>query len=150
MVASSAILAAANPQPLIAFPGWKQPVLLHLKATIGANGQPTVITTANSAGVEGSTPGLGITETANDSGIYDVTFPPARRIALGTVNINILPDVLATVANHREARIEKSTTLTNATTGKLRFNTSEQDAGAAVAAPPSGSEIHLSFWVDLG
>lgn len=150
-MSAARVLSQAVGLPLISFPTWRAPVLVHLKATIGANGQPTVVSDQDATtGEVGTTPGMSITETANDSGIYDVTFDPCRSFALGTAQINVLPNVLATVTEHRDCVIDKTDANTSAKLGKLRFNTTESDGAAAVLAPVSGSEIHLSFWADFG
>lgn len=149
MASATAIMAQANPALLISFPTWKQPVLLHLKATIAAAGAATVVSAQDTTtGEVGTTPGVSITTT--DAGAtYDVTFPPCRSIALGTVQIQVLPNVLATVTERRTTALDKTDANTSAKLGKLRFSTLT-NTGAATTAPVSGSEIHLSFWADLG
>lgn len=150
MASATALLAQSNPALLCAFPGWKQPTHVHLRATIGANGQPTVVSAADATtGDAGTTLGVTITETANDSGIYDVVFPPCRQFALGTAVIQVLPAVIGTIAQARHAQIDLTNANTSAKLGKLRFNTLDL-ATPTVVAPVSGSEVHLSFWADLG
>lgn len=150
-MSATRIIAQACPLTLAGAPNTRQLTLVHLKATIGANGQPTVVADIDSVtGDAGTTPAVTLTETANDTGIYDITFPACRQVYLGTLNINILPDVLATVASWRRAIVDKLDTTTAAKLGKIRFTTIEEDAAATVVAPVPSSEIHLSFWADFG
>jgi hypothetical protein len=152
MAGAPTIIAQSCPSLLASAPNTRLPTLVHLRATIAANGQPTVVADLDAAtGLWGTTPGVSIAETANDSAIYDVTFPPCRGLGVGTIVINVLPPTLATDADHRESKLDKTTTLTAAKLGKFRFSTVEYaDADNSVAIPPTGSEIHLSFWADLG
>lgn len=149
MAGATTILAQSCPALLISFPTWRQPVLMHLKATIGASGAPTVVSNQDvTTGEVGTTPGLSIA-TGDSGATYDVTFPPCRSIALGSINIQVLPNVLATVTERRTTALDKTDANTSAKLGKFRFSPLV-NTGATVTAPVSGSEIHLSFWVDMG
>ncbi len=147
------IIAQGTPALLVSNPGAKLPVKLSLKATIGANGQPTVVSVV-AGGIAASSLAVGITETANDSGIYDVTFPACKALDVGSINVNVLPNVLATTTQRRIVAIDKTAAQTaggiaGSSLGRFRFSTSTVDAtGGAVTAPVSGSEIHANWWVD--
>lgn len=150
------ILAQGAPCQAVSYPGAKYPAKLSLKATIGANGQPTVVSTSVISGTVATTISVSMTETANDSGIYDVVFPGAKLLDVGSININVLPAVLATTTQRRVSAIDKTAAQTagavaGSTQGRFRFSTSTIDAtGGAVTAPVSGSEIHANFWVEYG
>lgn len=145
------IIAQATNWLMASAPNTRQLTLVHLRATIGANGQPTVLADIDATtGDAGTTPAVTLAETADNTAIYDVTFPPCRQVYTGSIHIQIFPDVLATVANHRFAMLDKTDANTAAKLGKFRFTTAEYDAAAGIAVPPTGSEIHLSFWADFG
>ncbi len=147
------IIAQGTPSLIVSNPGAKLPTKLTLKATIGANGQPTVVNTVAN-GIAATTVGVNITETADNTGIYDVTFPAGKILDVGSINVNVLPNVLATTTQRRIVAIDKTVAQTNGglagqQLGRFRFSTSTVDAtGGTVTAPVSGSEIHANFWVD--
>lgn len=151
MPSSASILAAGNPSLLAAFPGWKAPTFLNLRATIGASGVATVIGTASANGDPGTTPGLGLARTA--AGVYELTFPPCRSVAWSTLKVNTKTDSAAggtfAVTDVRQVAIDRNTTNTNAGTGKGRLGFFT-NAGLVPAELEDGIEVILSFWADLG
>lgn len=147
-MSASKVLSQGIPALLVCFPGWKQPCLLHLRATIaGGSGAATIVSVASASGQAASS--LDFTINRQAAGTYDVTYNPCRQIAEGTLQVNVIPPVLATAADRRVPAIDINTTNTNAKTGKLRFNLVPPNS-AVVTDPVAGSEIHLSFWADLG
>ncbi len=149
------IIAQSVPCQLYAGPGGKLPTKLSLRATVGANGQPTIVSSqaVDANGVMATTPKLTLTETADNTGIYDVTWPAGRALDLGSISVNVCPNVLATVSERRHCAVEKGGTNTNAglagvSVGRFRFNTCT--IAGAITAPVTGSEIHASWWVDFG
>jgi hypothetical protein len=149
MASAASILAQAIPCLLNAFPGWKSPVHLHLRAAIGAAGAPTVVSVVDATtGAAATTTGLSIARVS--AGVYDVTFPPCRQFALGTLN-GAAGSVSAgsfVTADPRVIAYDKSTTNTNAKTGKLRVVFAN---GTAINTElGNGQEVALSFWADLG
>lgn len=147
-MSAAKILAQSNPALLIAFPGWRQPVLMHFRATIGASGAPTLATTASGNGDPPSTPDFTISRVS--AAVYDITFAPCRSVAWGTFNVVCKTTSSGSFASAdpRSLALDKSTTNTNATTGKARFclaqgTTLNTELG-------NGQEITGSFWADLG
>lgn len=147
-MSATKVLSQGNPSLLVSIPGFKAPVLLHLRATIaGASGAATIVSATS---VSGQAPtSLDFTLTRQAAGTYDLVMNPCRAIAEGTVVINVIPPVVTVGADRRVPAIDKSTTNTNATTGKLRFNLVPPN-NTTVTDPVDLSEIHMSFWVDLG
>lgn len=150
-MSSAKVIAQATSGPLISFPGWKCPVLLHLKATIGGGaGVATVVADQDATtGEVGTTPGMSIARAA--AGIYDVTFDPCRSFALGTLKINLATASggFATAAELRQGLFDRLDANTSAKLGKLRIGF-PTNAGAAPTELLDNSEIHLSFWADFG
>lgn len=150
MSAPKVIAQAAN-LPLIAFPTWKVPVLIHLKATIGGGaGVATLVTDQDATtGAVGSTPGVAIAR--NAAGIYDITFDPCRSIALGTVSIMLgtATGGFAVAAELRQGMFDRLAANTSAKLGKLRIGF-PTNAGLAPTELLDNSEIHVSFWADFG
>jgi hypothetical protein len=144
------IIAQAAPSVLVSSPGVKLPTKLSLKATIsGGAGAPTVVSVvANN--VEASS--LGVSISTADSGLtYDVTFPAGKQLDVGSINVNVLPNVVATTSERRHVAIDKTAANTNGGTagaqlGRFRFNVST--LGGTLTAPVAGSEIHANWWVD--
>lgn len=147
-MSASSIIAQSIPSLLVAFPGWKLPTLIHLRATIGATGAPTVQTTTGGNGDPASTPGVSIARVS--AGVYDLTFPPCRQVAwgsLGAIAKTVTAGAFVT-ADPRVPVLDKSTTNTNATTGKARICFAN---GTAINTElGNGQEVSLSFWADLG
>jgi len=130
-------------------PNTRLPTLVHFKATIaGASGAATLVADIDAtSGDAGTTPGLTLTRSA--AGVYDLTFPACRQLYMGSVRINVLPNVIATGTEQRIVGIDKTDANTSAKLGKLRFNTVAV-GGSTVTDPVDGSEIHGSFWADFG
>jgi hypothetical protein len=150
-MSAAKVISQGVEQSIISVPGLnKLPTLLHLRAQI-TDGSGTAVVVADldaTTGFAGTTPGMTITRSA--AGQYDVTFDPCRGIALGTVNINVIPNVVATVTEGRQVHIDKTAANTSAKLGKLRFDTLLTTGAGVATDPVSGSEIHLSFWADFG
>ena len=150
MASATTILAQSIPCLLNAFPGWKQPVHVHIRATIGGSGVATVVSDGDATtGDAGTTPGVSIARQA--AGIYDVTFPPCRQAAWGSLvgNVFTASGGFAVAAEYRPMAVDKTDANTSAPLGKLRvgFYT---NAGGVPTELLTGAEIHLSFWADLG
>jgi len=130
-------------------PNTRMPVLIHFRATIaGASGAATLVADIDAtSGDAGTTPGLTLTRSA--AGVYDLTFDPCRQVYMGTCNILVFPNVLATGTEGRFVAIDKTNANTSGNLGKLRFNTVAV-GGSTVTDPVDGSEIHGSFWADFG
>lgn len=139
MAGAPTILAQAVPCLLNAFPGWKQPTHVRLRATIaGGAGAPTAVAAQ-------TTPGLTIS--GGTSGVYKILFPNCRNIA--DVNVQIYSPTPETAAARYHAVVDADTAETNATTGELAFTTAPADDGVPEALPNSNI-IEASFWLDLG
>lgn len=150
-MSAAKVIGQAVSGPVLSFPGWRIPVLVHLKATIaGGAGVATVVSDMDATtGALGTTPGMSIVRQA--AGIYDVTFDPCRSIALGTVEIQLgtASGGFATAAELRKGLIDRLAANTSAKLGKLRIGF-PTNAGAAPTELLDNSEIHLSFWADFG
>lgn len=147
-MSASSILSQGNPSLLSAFPGWKAPTYLHVRATIGATGAATVVAATDAAGRAGTTPGLTITRVS--AGVYDIVHPPCRSVAYGTLAAAAGGSSAGSpqTTDPRVVNYDKSTTNTNATTGKMRVIFANGTAVNTELA--NGSEINVSFWADLG
>lgn len=148
MASAASILAAGNPSLLVAVPGAKAPTLLNVRATIGGTGVATVVSTTSANGIPGTTPGVSIARVS--AGVYDITFPACRAIWLGTLtgSAGSVSAGAFVAADARYIVYDKSTTNTNATTGKLRVAFA---TGASVTTElGNGQEVNVSFWADLG
>ncbi len=144
------LIAQSCPAGLWSAPSTRLPTLVHFRATIaGASGAATLVADIDAtSGDAGSTPGLTLTRSA--AGIYDLTLPPCRQILMGTVNVNVLPNVVATVTEGRTVHIDKTDANSSAKLGKLRFLTMLTTGAGVATDPVDGSEIHGSFWADFG
>ncbi len=146
------VLAQAAPHQAVSYPGAKHPAKLTLRATIaGGAGAPTVVS-AVSGNLGGTTVGVNIT-TADSGLTYDVTFPAGKILDVGSINVNVLPNVVATTSERRHVAIDKTAANTNggvsgSSLGRFRFNVST--LGGTLTAPVAGSEIHANWWVDYG
>jgi hypothetical protein len=149
-MSATRIIAQAVPSLLAAFPGWKLPTLLHLRFTVGATGAPTVQSSVSAAGDPATTPGVSVTR--QSAGVYNMTFPPCRQVAWGSLtsvakSVSAAGQTFAT-ADPRVPMLDRNTTNTNATTGKARIVFAN---GTAVNTElGDGQEVALSFWADLG
>lgn len=147
-MSSAKIVAQGNPQQVIGLSTTelRLPVLLHVRAQVGAAGALTLVfgrdTTTGHAGTTVDT-----TVAQSGNGIYDFQFNPCRGFVLGSFVFAYLPAV--TGADKFEAVVDRSTTNTNGTTGKLRIVTNTIGA-AGNANPTQNSEFHFSLWADLG
>ncbi len=148
-MSAAKLLAQSNPALLIGFSGWKQPVLYHVRFTVsGGAGAPTLVTATASNGATESS--LDATVTRVAAAVYDITFPPCRRIALGTLTGSTGSASAGSFAafDVRSIGYDRSSTNTNATTGKLRIAFA---AGSNVSTElAAGMEANISFWADLG
>jgi hypothetical protein len=147
-VSASSILAQAVPNLLVAFPGWRAPTFMHLRATIGATGAATMVAATDAAGRAGTTPGLTLTRVS--AGVYDIVHPPCRSVAYGTLGgtAGTVSAGSFVTADPRVIGYDKSTTNTNATTGKMRIVFAN---GTAINTElGNGQEVNVSFWADLG
>jgi hypothetical protein len=147
-MSAAKVLAQGNPSLLVSFPGWKAPTFMQLRATIGASGAPTIASTASANGDPPSS--LDMTIARVSAAVYDVTFAPCRQVAWSTLNVTCKTTSAGSfaAADPRSLAIDKSSTNTNSTTGKLRFclaqgTTLNTELG-------NGQELELSFWADLG
>jgi hypothetical protein len=152
------IAAQAVPGLLVAFPGWKQPTLVNVRATIG--GGAGVATTQTTEGAQGEPPTtLGWSLVRSAAGIYDLLFPAVRRWAPST--LHSMTKTVATngtfaVTDARQAVIDRSATNTvprgipaTPATGRIRLGFFT-NAGAVPAELADGLEVNISLWVDLG
>jgi hypothetical protein len=137
-MSATRILAQSNPALLNAFPGWKQPTHCRLMADIGATG--AVVARAAS-----TTPGVSIVR--DDVGQYTVSFPPCRDIAGIVVNLYSTAPETADGASY--ATIDANTAETLATLGQFKFHTRRANDGNN-EDPPSGDDMDITFWLDLG
>jgi hypothetical protein len=147
-MSASSILKDALANLLKAFPQSKQPVTLHLRASIGAVGAPTLISTKDASGRIPTTAGVTIARVS--AAVYDISWPACRGIALGSLNGSVGSAASGSfvAADPRYLAYDRSTTNTNATTGKLRVCFGN---GTAVNTElGNGQEINLAFDVDLG
>lgn len=144
------VIAQAAGLPLISFPTWKCPVLLHLRAAV-AGGAGVIAVVADQDAVTGdvgTTPGISITR--ESAGIYLVTFDPCRSCAWGTWVCNVLPDSAFATANNRQAALDRTDANTSAKLGKLRVGFYTGPGGAVATELPDLAEVHMSWWADFG
>lgn len=145
----SKILAQAANALLWGIAGTKVPVLLNLKFTVGATGAPTVVSAVDASGDAISS--LDFTISRVSAAVYDLTYNPCRRIHWGTLSCCAKSTVAGTVSTVTDARycfLDRSSTNTNAGTGKARIVFA---TGSLVNVElGNGSEMNLSFWVDGG
>lgn len=143
------ILAQAANLLLWGIAGTKAPLLLNLKFTVGATGAPTIVSVVDASGDAISS--LDFTITRVSQAVYDLTYNPCRRIHWGTLSVcakSTVAGTVSTVTDARYAFLDKSSTNTNAGTGKARIVFA---TGASVSTElGNGSEMNLSFWVDGG
>lgn len=124
---------------------FKLPTLLHVRVQMTA-GAPVLVFGRDLVTGEGGTT-IDTTVVLTGAGLFDFTFNPCRGFANGTLNFSYKPNASGT--DRFEVAIDKSTTNTNGTTGKLRLVTNSF-ASAAAATPPNGSEFSFSIVADLG
>lgn len=137
-MSATRILAQSTPALLCAFPGWKQPTLCRLVADIGASGAPT-------ARAASTTPGVTIVR--DTTGQYTVSFPACRDIAGISVNLHSTAPETADGASY--ATVDADTAETLATLGQFKFHTRRANDGNN-EDPPSGDDMDITFWLDLG
>lgn len=128
--------------------GTKTPVLLNLKFTVGATGAPTIVTTVDASGDAPSS--IDWTITRVSAAVYDLTYNPCRRIHWGTLSCCAKSTTAGTptATDARYAFLDRSSTNTNATTGKARIIFA---TGAAITTElGQNSEMNLSVWADAG
>lgn len=158
MPSNAQIAKEAVPSLLVAFPGWRLPTLVNVRATIGGGaGVATVQTTEGTNGEAPTTSGWVIARDA--AGIYNVTFPSVRRWAPSTFHSmtrTVAVNGTFAVTDARQAVIDRSPTNTNPrgiaatpSIGRIRVGFFT-NAGAVPAELADGLEINLSLWVDLG
>ncbi len=145
----SKILSQAVSCLLWGIAGARTPLLLNLKFTVGATGAPTIVSAVDASGDAISS--LDFTITRVSAAVDDLTYNPCRRVHWGTLSCCAKSTVAGTVSTATDARycfLDRSSTNTNATTGKARIVFA---TGASVNTElGNGSEMNLSFWVDGG
>lgn len=121
------------------------PVTLHVRVQMTAGAPVLVFGRDATTGEAGTT--VDTTVVLTGAGLFDFVFNGCRGFALGTFNYAYKPNASGT--DKFDAVLDKSTTNTNGTTGKLRVVTNSV-AAAAAATPTNGSEFHFSIMADLG
>jgi hypothetical protein len=144
----SKLLAQAANALLFGVSGSKTPVLVNLKFTVGAVGAPTIVTTVDSTNDGPSS--IDFTVTRVSAAVYDLTYNPCRRVYWGTLSCCAKSATAGTPAatDARYAFLDRSSTNTNAGTGKARIVFATGAAITTELAP--NSEMNLSFWCDGG
>lgn len=138
MNGSGALIVKASTPALLSFPSWRRARRVQLRATIGASGAPTVVTSA-------TTPGLSLTR--DSAGVYDLTFPACRNLGEAP-SIIVKPDDPTDVSDHRSVAIDDGNT--SAASGNIRFHCASFDGTEqADEEVVSGSVICAEFWADF-
>jgi len=157
MPSNASILKDANAFPAIAFPGWKNPTLVIVRATVaGGAGATTTQTTEGTNGEAPTTAGWTITRVV--AGVYDLTFPAVRRwsggLALSVKSASSAGNTMV-AADMRIPVIDRSATNTvprgiaaTPATGRIRFGVLSQ--AGALADFSDNVEVNVQTWVDLG
>lgn len=141
IVAQSASIQAFG----LASQDFKLPTTLHVRVQM-TGGAPVLVFGRDTTTGEGGTT-IDTTVALAGAGLFDFTFNACRGFANGTLSYAYKPNASGT--DKFDAVIDKSTTNTNGTTGKLRLVTNSV-ASAAAATPPNGSEFSFSIVADLG
>lgn len=158
MPSNAQIAKEAVPSLLAAFPGWKLPTLVHVRATIaGGAGVATTQTTEGAQGEPATTSGWTLVRSA--AGIYDLLFPSVRRWAPGTLHSTtktVATNGTFATTDLRPVVIDRSATNTvprgiaaTPSIGRIRLGFFT-NAGAIPAELADNLELNLSLWVDLG
>src|SRR5262245_52578087 len=152
------IAAQSIPSLLAAFPGWKLPTLVHVRATVaGGAGATTTQTSEGAQGEPATTLGWSLTRVT--TGVYDLLFPSVRRWANGSLTWTFKSASAAgntiVTADERTPVIDRSPTNTvprgiaaTPQTGRIRVGFLNQ--AGALADLSDNVEVACSLWVDLG
>lgn len=146
-MSAAKIISQGATQQIIGLPAtdFRLPTLLHVRVQM-TGGAPVIVSTRDAT--TGAAPTtVDTTVVLTGPGLFDFTVNGCRGFALGTFNYVYVPNAAGT--DKFDAVIDKSTTLSNGTTGKLRVVTNSALAIAA-ATPTNGSEFHFSIMADLG
>lgn len=159
MPSNASIAKDAVPSLLAAFPNWKLPTLVHVRATIGAAGAATVQTTEGAQGEPATTQGWSFQKDSG-LGLYTLTFPAVRRWAPGTLHATTKTQGTAGTFVDGDLRpmvIDRSATNTvprgipaTPSIGRIRLGFYTNAGSATFTELPSGLEVNLSLWVDCG
>ncbi len=137
MGSSAKIISQGVNQLITGFPNWRLPTRVRLVADI----------VAGAAVARASDTTDGLTVTVGTSGVYDIGYPPGKR--LSDVNPQAWANTPSTPALRNSVVVDSAIANTDPTVGKLRVVTGRESDGT-IGNLNNGDVLDVSFSVDYG